>query len=238
MRHVPSSFACPAFSLALPALAQTPPAPAPAPASRRLPAAAANAAAIPPELATLLDVLRDDTRRAALICALEATPGAAAAAAPATPEEVISAPAELVVGISRVGLVLTQVFAALSAATELSAIGDWFQRLFTDDRLQAMVLALAWKLAIVLLCGLAVDHLLRSWMRPNAWLEARGPAVAGPMQGVRRLPYMAGHLALDIVPILGFGARRRSSSSIPSRSGLPTASSWRRSPSPTWPRVR
>ncbi|MBX9752127.1 MAG: mechanosensitive ion channel, partial [Roseococcus sp.] len=164
-----------------------------------------------PELAALLDILRDETRRAALIRALEAGSGAPAApeapAAP-TPEEVITAPAEIVVGIaSRIGVFLVQAWGTLSAAAELGLIRVWFERLLTDDRLQGQVWALAWKLAVVLLAGVATERGLRLLLRrPNAWLEQRGTAVQGKLLGVRRLPYMLGHLALDLVPILGFGA--------------------------------
>lgn len=184
--------------------------PAPSPAATPAPATLAPAAApVPGELGILLEILRDDVRRSALIRALEATPGTAEApAAPATPEEVISAPAEIVVGIaSRIGAFLANTWATLSAAAEVGLVADWFQRLLTDDRLQAQVFALAWKMLVLILCGLIVERLLRLLMRrPNAWLEVRGSAVEGPMQGLRRLPYMLGHLAVDMVPILGFGA--------------------------------
>ncbi|WP_431304272.1 mechanosensitive ion channel domain-containing protein [Sediminicoccus sp. BL-A-41-H5] len=205
-----------------PAAAQTPaPAPAATPPAAATPAtppaAAAPAAAAPtppaappPELAALLDILRDEARRGALIRALEATTGAPAApeAAAPTPEEVISAPADIVVGIaSRIGQFLIHAWATLSAAAELGLIRDWFERLATDERLQGQVWALTWKLALVLLAGMATERGLRWLMRrPNAWLESRGMAVQGRMQGLRRLPYMLGHLGLDLVPILGFGA--------------------------------
>jgi moderate conductance mechanosensitive channel len=205
----PAPAAAPAPAPAAPAAT---PAPAAAPTAAAPTAAAPEQAApVPPELAALLDILRDEARRGALIRALEASTGAPAApAAPdvPTPEEVISAPAEIVVGIaSRVGVFLVHAWTTLSAAAELGLIRDWFERLFTDDRLQAQVWALAWKLALVLFAGVATERLLKLLMRrPNAWLEHRGGAVQGPLQGLRRLPYMLGHLALDLVPILGFGA--------------------------------
>ena len=120
----------------------------------------------------------------------------------------ISAPADLVVGVaSRIVAFLSQALAMLSAATEFSAIGDWIERLFTDERLQTLVFALAWKLALVAVGALATERLLRLlFRRPNAWLKARGNAVVGPRQGLRRLPYLLGHFVLDLFPILGFGA--------------------------------
>ena len=186
------------------AMAQIPAQPAPAVVVVPAPAAVTPLA---PELAALLDILRDETRRGALIRALEATPGAPEAAATPTPEEVITAPAEIVVGIaSRVGVFLAHSWATLSAAAEVGLVGEWFERLVTEQQLQARVFALAWKLALVMLCGLVVERLLRLLMRrPNAWLAERGHALGGPMQRLRRAPYMLGHLAVDMVPILGFG---------------------------------
>lgn len=195
------------------AMATPPAAVAPAPAAppaAAAPAAAAPAAPATPELATLLDILRDDARRGALVRALEATTGAPAApeAAPPTPEEVISAPADIVVGIaSRIGTFLVHAWTTLSVAAELTLIRAWFERLVTDEQLQSQVWALGWKLVVVLLAGMATERLMRLLIRrPNAWLEDRGLAVQGRMQGLRRLPYMLGHLGLDLVPILGFGA--------------------------------
>jgi moderate conductance mechanosensitive channel len=216
----------PAPAAAAPAAATAPATPSPGaaapPAAGSAPAAASAAtsgaapgaeapAAASPELGALLGILRDEGRRAALIRALEAstgTPATAAAPATPTPEEVISAPAEIVVELaSGVGDFLVQAWRTLSAAAELGLIRDWFERLLTDDRLQGQVWALAWKLALVLVLGMATERLLRLLMRaPNAWLERRGLAVEGPLQGLRRAPYMLGHLALDLVPILGFGA--------------------------------
>ena len=197
---LPAAAAPPAAPLAPATPPATPPAPEPA---------------APPELGALLDILRDDARRAALIRALEAsTPAAAAAAAAApapavaAPEEVISVPADIVVGIaSRLGGFLLHAWTTLSAAAEMGLVRSWFDRLLTDERLQGQVWALGWKLALVLAAGMATERLLR-WLlhRPNARLEQRGKAVAGPKQGLRRLPYMLGHLALDLLPILGFGA--------------------------------
>ena len=209
----------PAPSVAAPgaapsATASAAPAPAAGGGAPAAPAAAApGAAAAPasPELAALLEILRDEPRRNALIRALEvstpARPAPAATTTP-TPEEVISAPAEIVVDLaSGVGAFLTHAWTTLSAAAELGLIRDWFERLLTDDRLQGQVWALAWKLALVLVAGMATERLLRLLMRkPNAWLERRGTAVDGPLRGLRRVPYMLGHLALDLLPILGFGA--------------------------------
>ena len=161
-------------------------------------------------MATLLDILRDDARRGALIRALEGVPGAPAPAELAlpTPEEVISAPAEIVVGIAnRLAVFLAGAWATLAHAAQMSLVREWFERIATDARLQEQVFSLSWKLALALLAGLVAERLLRLAMRrPNTRLEARGAAVEGPMRGVRRLPYMLGHLALDMVPILGFGA--------------------------------
>jgi small-conductance mechanosensitive channel len=220
-----------ALLLALPALGQTPAAPPPAatPPAASAPAPAAATAApasatTQAELGALLEILRDESRRAALIRALEATPGAAAstaapaaatapaatAAAPApapAAEEPASMPAEIVTGVGqRLAAFLENILTRLSAATELNAVGDWFSRLTYDDRLQAQVLNLAWKLALVLIGGIVIERVLRFvTRRPHRMLEARVAAVEGPMRRFRSLPYLLAHLALDMVPILGFG---------------------------------
>ncbi len=209
------------------------PVPAPAPAA---PAAAAPPAAAPagPELGTLLEVLRDDARRSALIRALEslppATPAAgtaapapaqapapapAAAAAPAAPaapaqpavEEAASVPAEIVTGVGqRLGAFLENALSTLASAMEVRAIGEWFSRLTFDDRLQERVFALAWKLAVVLIGGFIIERILRFVLRkPYRMLEARAEAIQGPMRKLRWMPYIIAHLLLDAVPIFGFG---------------------------------
>ena len=184
----------------------SPPAPmapaAPAPASPAAPVPASPAA---PELAALLDVLRDDARRAALLRALEAvqpTPGEAAA------EPLLPAPAEIVVGLAgRLGRLLADALGAVQAATDLSGVWAWLQELWRDGQLQARVASLGGKLLLVMGGGLLAERLAR-WLlrRPDAWLERRAAAVAGPMRVLRRLPYIAGHLLLDLLPVLAFGA--------------------------------
>ncbi|WP_421994674.1 mechanosensitive ion channel domain-containing protein [Roseococcus sp.] len=215
--------------LALPALGQTP-APAPPPAEAAAPASVA--ASPQAELGSLLAILRDENRRAALIRALEATPGVAApaaapspapapapapaaapavapapAAAPPAAADPALVPAEIVTGVSqRLVAFLENTLARLSAATELSAVGDWFSRLTYDERLQSQVLNLAWKLALVLVGGVVVERILRFvTRRPHRMLQARVAAVDGPMRRFRSLPYLLAHLALDMLPILGFG---------------------------------
>jgi len=229
-----------ALLLTLPALGQTPapaappggsPAATPAPAAPvattapATPAAtaapAAPAATVAPaapasattqaELGALLEILRDETRRAALIRALEASPGPGAPAAAAAPapaaEDAASVPAEIVTGAGqRLAIFLESTLARLAAATEIRAVGDWFTRLVTDDRLQQQVFALAWKLALVLVGGLAVERVLRWVMRrPHRMLKERATRIEGAMRRVRSLPYLIVHLALDMLPILGFG---------------------------------
>lgn len=215
-----------ALLLAVPALAQTPVAPQPAapPPAAAAPAAPATATPAAPgaaaaantqaELGALLEILRDESRRASLIRALEAQPGtaapapAAAAAAPApAAEDPASVPAEIVTGVGqRLAAFLENLLARLSAATEIRAVGDWFTRLATEDRLQAQVMNLAWKLALVLVGGIVIERILRFvTRRPHRMLEARVTAVEGPMRRFRSLPYLLAHLLLDMVPILGFG---------------------------------
>ncbi|MCX8135093.1 MAG: mechanosensitive ion channel, partial [Roseococcus sp.] len=187
-----------------PAAAPAPPAPAPAAAPAEAPAA------VPPELAALLDILRDETRRAALIRALEAgrPAEAPAASAPSEPRpEELPAPAEIVQGLAeRLSAAALQLLSAISSATEMQGVRAWFGRIATDERLQQQVLALSWKLGLVMLAGLLAERLLRFLLRrPYRWLEERSAAVEGPLRGLRRLPYILGHLALDLVPVGAFG---------------------------------
>jgi small-conductance mechanosensitive channel len=192
--------------------APTPAAPPP-PAAAPAPAQAPAAPALSPELAALLEILRDEARRAALIRALEAgRPAEAEAAAPApTPAEArpeeLPVPAEIVQGLAdRLSAAALQLLAAISSATELQGVRVWFGRITTDERLQQQVLALSWKLGLVMLAGLLAERLLRFLLRrPYRWLEERSAAVQGPLQGLRRLPYILGHLLLDLVPVAGFG---------------------------------
>ena len=190
--------------LAGPALAQVPVPARPAP-----PPAAAPAS---PEVASLLEVLRDDARRAELVRALEAAqagvqPGTAAPPAEAAPE-ILAAPAEIAAGIAeRIGAFAADALAALSAATDLRGVWDWLGRLLEDGRLQQQVASLSWKLLLVLGGGLLAERAARLLLRrPNAWLERRAAAVEGPLRGLRRVPWILGHLLLDMLPILAFGA--------------------------------
>ena len=194
------------LALAGPALAQVPLAPAPAPA----PAPAAAAPAASPEVAALLEVLRDEARRAELIRALEAA-GAGPAAAGTAPEaaaaDAIPAPAEIAAGIAgRIGLFLGDALSALSTATDLRGVWDWLGRLVEDGRLQQQVASLSWKLLLVLGGGLLAERVAKLLLRrPHAWLEGRAAAVEGPLRGLRRVPWMLGNLLLDMIPILAFG---------------------------------
>ncbi|MCW8087048.1 mechanosensitive ion channel domain-containing protein [Sabulicella glaciei] len=202
--------------LVAPAQAQQPVVPAPAPAAPAAPAEPAPAApAASPEVAALLEVLRDEARRAELIRALEAaqpgTPAPAAGEAPAAPPAAeapaLPAPAEIAAGIAgRLGNLLGDAVDALSAATDLRGVGQWLGDLAQDERLRQQVASLLWKLLLVLGGGLLAEWLVtRALRRPRAWLERRAAAIEGPLPGLRRLPWILGNLALDLLPILAFG---------------------------------
>lgn len=190
---------------ALPALAQVPPGLVAPPR----PAAPEAAPAASPEVAALLEVLRDDARRAELIRALEAAQAGRPAADPApdTLPEALQAPAEIAAGVAaRVGAFLAETLSALSTATDLRGVWDWSLRVWEDGRLQEQVLSLSWKLLAVLGGGLVAEWLARRLLRPaSSWLERRAAAVEGPLRGLRRVPWILGHVALDMLPILAFG---------------------------------
>ncbi|MDB5415519.1 MAG: mechanosensitive ion channel protein MscS, partial [Rubritepida sp.] len=205
-----------AQAVPVPVPAATAPAGTAPAAAAPVPAAPVPAANVP-EMGVLLDILRDDTRRAALIRALEATPSgvatdaADAATAATAAADPASVPAEIVVGIAqRIGLFVTQTYDTLTHAIELNAISDWFSGVYSDRRLQMQVLNLGWKLALVIAGGFLVERILHLLLRrPHAMLEARSAAVQGPLPKRRRVPFLLGHLLghllLDLVPILGFG---------------------------------
>ncbi|WP_236019892.1 mechanosensitive ion channel domain-containing protein [Sabulicella rubraurantiaca] len=202
--------------LAAPAQAQVPVVPMPAPAAPAAPAQATPAPpATSPEVAALLEVLRDESRRAELIRALETAQTGAPAAAPgeatAAPSDAetpaLPAPAEIAAGIAgRLGALLGDAVDALSAATDLRGVGHWISELAQDERLRQQVGSLLWKLLLVLGGGLVAEWVVnRALRRLRARLERRAAAIQGPLPVLRRLPWILGNLALDLLPILAFG---------------------------------
>jgi small-conductance mechanosensitive channel len=186
------------------------------------------------ELEALLRVLRDETQRAALLRALEAARTPSQAPPPATtpdpaatpaepagsaasearpraageeekPAETPLAPAETVLGITqRAGLLVGHFVSALLAATQFEGVWNWAHRVVTEDGLRGQVASLAWRLALVLLAGFAVERALR-WLlrRPDAVLGERTRAEDRQISLGRRGLYLLAHLLLDLIPVAG-----------------------------------
>ncbi len=241
---------------------------APAQTAPAAPAVSATPAGAPPLTAAqaqqMLDVLRDDAKRAQFLSVLEglaetlpaaavepapaaatapvAKPPAAAATAPAaaaahgagkTPEKLIplapdSLGAQILVDASnKLSLLSTQVDDAARSLTDFPLFARWLVHVARDPDTRADMLDAAWKLALVLGAGLIVERLVRRLVaQPVHVLARRAPTPAeGATPGnapdrpsgkprlrpvvvlaVRRLPYMLGRLALDMLAVLAVPA--------------------------------
>jgi small-conductance mechanosensitive channel len=136
--------------------------------------------------------------------------------------------AELVSGASQTfSETLQDVLRMARAVTDFPLLWNWLNRLATDRLLQFSILNAAWPVAVVLVLWFAVDWLARRMVRrPLEALRGRAPmmpeddpklsglvnAEAGQTEWLRRrasavilakrLPYVAGGLLLDLMPVL------------------------------------
>jgi len=171
-----------------PAMAQTPPAPA-APAA--------------PDMQRALELLRDETRRNALIRDLEALSQAQRALQPEP------APAEEAIAhaTQEVGRFIDGVVEAIRRAADLPAIWAWLRDAATDPTVQSRVLELVWKMLVVFGAGLVLERVLRHLVRRWAdRLDAITPPEGTRHAWLTRAPYIALRLMLDLVPVGGFAA--------------------------------
>jgi hypothetical protein len=119
----------------------------------------------------------------------------------------LPSPAEVLAGLrtSATDLAEQAVDAAANIA-DVNAVRAWARSVLDDELLRAQVLSIAWKLLLVLAAGLAAEQAMRFLLRrPYRWLDHRAAVVAGPLRGVRLIPYVLAHLALSLLPILAFG---------------------------------
>ncbi len=184
------------FAIASQAMAQPP---APAPAQHSAPPAATPLT--PDEARRALETLQDDTKRAQFIDTLRALanakpqssqsqpaqaekPAAAPTPAPAPSEKPAIVPvdsdglgAQLLLQVSeQLGTISTQVAAAANAVTHFPLLWYWVQNSATNPATYDLLLDIAWKLALVLGCALAVEWLVRRAVRrPISLLDARIP---------------------------------------------------------------
>ena len=171
-----------------PAMAQTPPVPAAPPA---------------PDMQRALELLRDETRRNALIRDLEALSQAQRAVQPepAPAEEAIAQATQ------EVGRFIDGMIEAIRRAADLPAIWTWLREAATDPTVQSRVLELVWKMLVVFGAGLVLERVLRRLVRRWAdRLDAITPPEGTRHAWLTRAPYIALRLMLDLVPVGGFAA--------------------------------
>ncbi len=199
--------------LASSALAQAPAAPAPA--------------APGGELDRLIEVLRDDARRAEFLRALEAArqappaqpaapaEGAAAAAAAAPPaaaaaEPAILAPntlgAQLLTGASqRLQALTDSLLVAAQALTDVNGVVTWAASVANDQVVRRRLIDAAWKLGLLFGLGLVAEWATRRALR--RWsdrLDALAPEPGNVWTWMRRVPLVLARFVLDLVPLAAF----------------------------------
>jgi small-conductance mechanosensitive channel len=185
------------------------------------------------ELDRLIEVLRDDARRAAFLHALEAargTPAAPAApaaegqpaAAPAAPEpapaQAAPAPADaallapntlgaqLLTGVSqRLQALSDSLISAAQAVTDIQGLAAWASGVARDPVTQRRVADAAWKLALVFGLALIAEWLTRRWLRRwSEGLDALAPETGNGWTWMRRVPLVLARFGLDLVPVAAF----------------------------------
>jgi small conductance mechanosensitive channel len=169
-------------------------------------------------------LLRDPARRDALIRALEGSeparpangaapaPATATPAAPAQPGAAealadLPSPAEVLAGLrDRATELAGRAFDAAADITDVNSLRSWASSVWNDELLRAQVLSAVWQLLLILASGVVAEQLMTLLLRrPQRWLDHKAATVEGPLRGVRLTPYVAGNLALSLLPIMAFG---------------------------------
>lgn len=183
------------------------------------------------EIDRLIEVLRDDARRAAFLRALEAARAAppaaeAPAAAPATPPAAEAAPAAETPGQAAVGALLApntlgaqllmgasqrlqtlsdSLIGAAQAVTDIQGLATWASGVARDPVTQRRVSDAAWKLVLLFGLGLIAEWLTRRWLRRwSDGLDALAPEPGNVWTWMRRVPLVLGRFGLDLVPLAAF----------------------------------
>ena len=178
----------------------------------------------------VLQILRDDQRRAALISTLETivTAQPVDAGLQLAPD---SLGAQVVLGASNLlNQVSKQAQETFFAVGDLPLLGRWLVAIWSDSLLYNWLAGVLWRLALVLALGWVGAWLVRQFVRgPHARLAARSPkretileidvidqAERGALEPapsqpprparvwIQRLPYAVGCLGLDLLPVLVF----------------------------------
>ena len=196
-----------------------------APAAQAQPAPAPAPALTAPQAQAVLDVLRDDQRRAEFTAVLEgmtrALPAAEPSVLPLAPDSLAEQLlVQLTAALNNAG---TQLVASMQAVNDLPLLWRWVSSQATNPESRARVLDTAWKLAVVLAMALAVEWVaVRVLRRLRAAMGGRAPQpaartttpateagqrshrLAQTVGTLRRLPYLLGRMVLDLLPIAVF----------------------------------
>ncbi len=158
-----------------------------------------NASALSPDEARLaLETLQDDKKRTQMIDTLRVIANASGQQQPAPPAPEQKSPiplsadglgAQLLLTVSEeIGDISSQIASVARTITHFPAFYYWIVRTANDPAAYNLLIEIAWKLALVVGCGLAAEWVLfRLIRRPVAFLEGRVPQTA--------------HLPAQVLPI-------------------------------------
>ena len=173
------------------------------------------------DLQRLIEVLRDDARRADFLRALEtasrqpggpaAAPAPGAPAAEAAPAEPALLPpntlgAQLLMGASqRVQALTDSLVATAEALTDVQGVAGWISGALRDPVTKTRIADAAWKLALLFGLGLLAEWgTARALRRFSDRLDAMAPAPGDARTWMRRVPLVLARFGLDLVPIAAF----------------------------------
>jgi moderate conductance mechanosensitive channel len=196
-------------------------------------APSARAQVSPDDARRTLEVLQDPQKRDQLVTTLQTIAGAQQTAAPAAVPAAVapdSVGAEVVMGASQVlNRFSGQAIAAVGAIRSAPLLWVWLEQMATDPGARSILLDTAWRLALVLVIGLAAQWTVRrAIQRPIRALVRQAPNGGAPpaengearaeigeteppkrrrtaaLTLLRRVPLVLGRFALELLPVLAF----------------------------------
>lgn len=179
-----------------------PAAPAPAPTAAPAPPPGLS----PADIERVLNLLRDDARRAEFVGTLEALLRAGGAAPEPAPESLIPLPpdslgAQVLLGLSdRVERLSDQAIAALRAIYDLPALLGWLESVWQSPWMREKALDALATVALLLAAGLAGEWLVRRLLLPLR----RRLGEAGHLGLWARLARALARFAVDLAPVAAF----------------------------------